>query len=265
MVAGRSSVAGSSSTRQEVVLKPKWYNDVWSPEKITGGIYEPMLGSSAITDDPFANSAEDLASLLNSLSNGDSVGASIDADGNSVVSVDGYSFKLEKTKEGSVESAIDALVMVYGALKQNGLSTDAFIRDYTFRPIATLRQILGSSSVTFDLEGNVVGDAKGSEGFHGRAFGDYNTDVTYAPPTEPDGTFTPKAGANALALLLPVETAEPVVGSVKNYKRRLVNRGAVLKDGEESVPAYLDPRGRAFQRVNAYAAELRDSRGLAAL
>jgi hypothetical protein len=88
--------------------------------------------------------------------------------------------------ERTIENSIDYLVRVYSFIKYYGLDTGDFLRNYTWRPVATLPEILGSAD--FDIieaskydpafgrddaiktEGGYV--LVGKEGFHSRAFGD---------------------------------------------------------------------------------------------
>lgn len=91
----------------------------------------------------------------------------------------------------TIESSIDYLVRIYSFIKHHSLDVGDFIRNYTWRPVATMPQILGSSNFTIEektkleLSGS-LGDPEilterkvegeyvisGLEGFHSRAFGD---------------------------------------------------------------------------------------------
>jgi hypothetical protein len=51
------------------------------------------------------------------------------------------------------------------------LDADEFIRAYTWRPIATMFDMYGSTDLTFDSRG--IAALTGVEGFHSRAFGPY--------------------------------------------------------------------------------------------
>ena len=66
---------------------------------------------------------------------------------------------------------MEFLVLTYSYIKQNGLSTEQFIRSYTWRPVASLVDIFGTSNLEFNDQGTDVVD--GIEGFHSRAFGPY--------------------------------------------------------------------------------------------
>jgi len=89
----------------------------------------------------------------------------------------------------TIESSIDYLVRVYSFIKYYGLDTGEFLRNYTWRPVATMPEILGSVDFNIVDKANYVppvwedtpsttstedGDyvITGREGFHSRAFGD---------------------------------------------------------------------------------------------
>jgi len=77
-------------------------------------------------------------------------------------------------KERTIEASVDYLVRIYSYLKHYGLDVGEFIRNYTWRPVATMAQILGSTdfTVTEDPAGSGNYTTTGTEGFHSRAFGD---------------------------------------------------------------------------------------------
>jgi hypothetical protein len=93
--------------------------------------------------------------------------------------------------ERTIENAIDYLVKIYSFMVINGLDVTNFIRNYTWRPVATMTEILGGvdffirpkteiksvgslNSPSTMTEEKVEGEyiITGREGFHSRAFGD---------------------------------------------------------------------------------------------
>lgn len=75
-------------------------------------------------------------------------------------------------KERTIENAVDYLVRVYSFIKHYGLDVGAFMRTYTWRPVATLPEILGSTDFSLTETSPGKYTASGIEGFHSRAFGD---------------------------------------------------------------------------------------------
>jgi hypothetical protein len=73
--------------------------------------------------------------------------------------------------QASIQQSVAFILQVYGYLKTTGLSVDDFIRSYTWRPIASMVDMFGSADLQFDPTGSIV--VKGIEGFHSRAFGQY--------------------------------------------------------------------------------------------
>jgi hypothetical protein len=241
----------------EKLLIPGWFSDAWHPENISDSVYQPLLGCDAITGDPEIATDDAFLRLLRTLFNindetnvletdDQAAAAQIDKrDGFVSVNADGTlsSFQFGS---GGIEKSIDGLVLLYGIVKRRGLDVQRFISEFTKRPIASLTDVLGTSDLEFDDDGNVIA---GHEGFHSRAFGDYNTDVKHVAP-DSEGTAKPVAGKKALANLIPTD------------QRASYNQPTFDDKKLGAVPTYLDPRGRARQRVAAYLEELRVSRGL---
>ena len=242
----------------ENVVRPNWFSeDVWSNKNITKAVYEPLLGTRAITDDNSMGQKQQNELLKRRRS--DQVKTMTAADGKTVIgaveSVDGVYFV--PVAEGSVEETIDGLSLVYGMIKENGGNIHEFIREFTHRPIASIIDILGSQNLEFDDNGKVKDPDSMIEGFHSRAFGDYNTDVQLP---EKEGSST-KAGAKALHALIDFSMASPDVRA--KGIAGLERPGLIGRDEQRSgIRPELDPRGRARGRVRAYVEELQLSRGL---
>ena len=96
----------------EEVIRPIWISKIYRNPEIGSAVYMPLLGVSSITDQNFAGT------------------------GIPSVKFDGKEFY-------SVERAVDYLTYRYSSKRVCG-DTNSFVEEYTKRPIATLRQILGS-------------------------------------------------------------------------------------------------------------------------
>jgi len=138
---------------------------------------------------------------------------------------------------------VDYLVRLYSYLKANSLDVGQFLRNYSWRPVATLVDILGSSKFTIrpdpaDPDKFVT---SGQEGFHSRAFSDE---------------------ANLFGLV------DPQVGNILGLKRppsgmNLIGRYLMsMTDPHYSAVAKLDVRGARRKVVREYVNELTNSRGL---
>lgn len=256
----------------EIALRPGWYDpNVWANEVVSAKVFQPLLGTRAITDDEAISDPTQFKDMVNEM-------FKIIGEGPTAAIVEGENGELKlvvndvtittfdlsrtidpatgETPASTSEQAIDGLTLLYGLIKQRGLDSNEFIRDYIKRPIATLPQVLGSSGISFEngeLSAADV-DAGKQEGFHSRAFGDYNTGVKHRLDTR-EGTAAPRAGLNALANLIPEDQKAAFLagGNVADRKAKL-----------GPIPPYLDPRGRARARVLSYAKELELSRGLTA-
>lgn len=216
----------------ERVLMPGWYDTAWAPENIGEKVYKWLLGIGAITEDVGLGIAarDALAEPGNKLS--PELG----------VQLHGSLYDLEDdAKLLTVEQAIDALSVHYMRLQEARADIHEFIKTYTRRPVANLIDIMGSEDHFIGADGVTV---RGTEGFHSRAFGDYNVGAKLVEGQEP----IPGPGAFD-GLLGP--------GGFPTQRR---TEGRATKAGP--IPSAFDPRGPSRQRVRAYAAELQVSRGL---
>jgi len=232
----------------EDALMPGWYSDVWWKENISEKVYLPLLGTRAITDDESLYE-DNLADQVNTEGYDSSIRSNYDKTKNIYAGVneqevqtdDGTTVTVLDVDVDTLEKAIDGLAAVYSIYKERDLDVHEFIQQFTTRPIANLVEVLGSQNLEFS--GGEVADTETMvEGFHSRAFGDYNTNVRLAD----DGRMV--AGDNALGDL-PEGTLKPIIP-----------RGRRQENVE--IPQHLDPRGRSRARVLNYVRELEVSRGL---
>jgi hypothetical protein len=237
-------------------LRPGWFSeDIWHRDNIGTKVYQFLLGCYSITDDAPVTTRE-LQERFKKLKKSGlgttdaSLSAGAAAEGN-VSLFEAAGSTLGRVVEGSIEEAVNAIAAAYGDIRTNkDYNVHEFIRNFTYRPIATLVDILGSADLEFGDNGNPKKDTM-VEGFHSRAFGDYNTEVKR--PTK-EG-FKTEAGADALFLLFRGKSKAEVAK---------IKMGSTLDRSEPGRPLRpdFDPRGRALSRVRAYAAEMKVTRGL---
>jgi hypothetical protein len=148
-------VAVSGSLPIEEVLRPSWFSTAYANQNIGSKIYNPFFGCGAVVD------GLSVSGTTPPSSDGSSDSEPVDAS----VSKEDLNKKLqaeEKSKvDNSLEKALNLLGYEYGLVKQQEMDVDAFIRDYTDRPIATLQDIFGDSDLKFKVKDAAVGgDAK---------------------------------------------------------------------------------------------------------
>lgn len=155
--------------RQEVVdlpaeeyIRPGWYGDIWHPAKI-GEAYDLFLSTGAITDphNVFRSNDQAQDALDQASETDDPLDPRKDAP---------VAFQL--AAGASIEQAAAFLQATYSHIKLAGLDIEDFIRSYTWRPIATMVDIFGTRDLQLSPDGNFV--MQGIEGFHSRAFGQFN-------------------------------------------------------------------------------------------
>jgi hypothetical protein len=154
----------------EEYIRPGWYGDVWHPSQI-GQVYEQFFGTGAITDAQQIDSpdggstsppAEGAADAL-----ADAGGATSATDPAAVAPA-----VLSLDKDASIAAAVGFLVQIYSHIRASGIDVEEFLRAYTWRPIATMVDMFGSSDLELSPDGSDV--VQGVEGFHSRAFGPYD-------------------------------------------------------------------------------------------
>ena len=126
----------------------------------------------------------------------------------------------------TIEASIDSLVRVYSLVKSSGLDVGLFIRNYTWRPVATLTEILGSEDLV--VEEDAKGHPKvksGTLGFHSLSFGDK---------------------ANLFGLV------DDDIGKILG----------ISDESRRTTAVRLDMRQKRWQVIKAYYEELMESRGL---
>jgi hypothetical protein len=138
---------------------------------------------------------------------------------------DAAHFAIEK--ERTIENAVDYLVRVYSFIKHYGLDVGEFIRNYSWRPVANMVEIMGSAEFIIledpDTPGTYI--TSGKEGFHSRAFGD----------------------------------VEDLFGLVDPSVKKVLG---LSTDKQHATAQKLDVRKRRRQAVWAYVDEITSSRGL---
>jgi hypothetical protein len=157
--------------REEVILpaeeyiRPGWYGDVWTNSRI-GEVWNELFSTGAITDPTTINDAG-----RSSVGIRQPVSSSEDA--TNVEDPRGDVPGVTDLQNGaSIQQAVEFLLLTYSYIKQSGLDIDEFIGAYTWRPIATLVDMFGTSDLAYDSNGESV--VQGFEGFHSRAVGPYN-------------------------------------------------------------------------------------------
>lgn len=159
----------------EDIVRPPWYSTIWFNKSIGGAVYDKFFGTTAITD-PLTVLDEYSYRPVKNLEQAEQNAASTDLPNEEDVNFD---LKLISNIEQntSVENAADLLAYTYSVIRTQGYDIDEFIRNYTWRPVATMIDIFGTPDLELEYTGeegkSSVVATKGIEGFHSRAFGDF--------------------------------------------------------------------------------------------
>jgi hypothetical protein len=154
----------------EEYIRPGWYGDIWHPAKI-GQAYDTFFSTGAITDPHTINDPSGAQSSAMGNDAQDAIASSGETDDpNDPRSTAPVAYQL--AAGASIEQAAAFLQATYSHIKQSGLDVEQFIRSYTWRPIATLIDMFGTTDLQLSPDGQYI--VQGIEGFHSRAFGPYN-------------------------------------------------------------------------------------------
>lgn len=163
--------------RQEVVdlpaeeyIRPGWYGDVWHPSKI-GEAYQQFFRTGAITDPiTLADASGASLNIPNQAASDALSEASAASDSSDPRATAPAVLALETNS--SIEQAVAFLALTYSYIRSGGLDPEEFFRAYSWRPIATMVDIFGTSDLQLSTDGTQV--VQGIEGFHSRAFGPFD-------------------------------------------------------------------------------------------
>jgi hypothetical protein len=160
----------------EEALRPPWFSPLYSNWFIGSEIYDPFLGTGSVVDQALFVAPTGAASFGASRDEQEEMLAKVKAAGNDQKMV----LKVLQEAEVSgisnvpdIESSLDVLAYIYGEVVRQGLDVHRFVNDYTKRPIASLEQILGSSDLRYEEDGDKLKTLSGVAGFHSTAVADF--------------------------------------------------------------------------------------------
>lgn len=174
---------------------PPWYGSHYRSQRI-GGLYGYFFGTGSIVDpltflEPSTNLTSQLGSQLledvdqnrlrdpevaapfqdpNDSLFGQEAGpsaAQLNAPPGQEVTAGGTSTNQEIT----IAQAVEELTRIYSRVRQGRYDVNEFLRSYTWRPVASMVDMFGTANLEISDDGTV---ARGYEGFHSRAFGDFD-------------------------------------------------------------------------------------------
>lgn len=203
----------------EDVIRPPWYGVVWTNALIGGAVYLPLFGVGAVVDP----TAVLQPSALDETGNRENIVAQASRIRESIYSGGSEGGLVQGILDGaSIENAVDFLAHTYSLVRGAGSDVSSFIRDYTWRPIASMFDMYGSGDLEFDPTGkNII---SGVEGFHSRAAGPYSN----------------------LFGLVPQNDVRMFLG---------------VSENDSLAAARVDVRGRRYALIQAYRMELLHMRG----
>ena len=176
----------------EEYIRPGWYGDVWTNSKV-GQVWQELFSTGAITDPISVTDRGRNSSTLRSEESQQAATGSLNAE--DATDPTATAPALIDLQEGaSLQQAIEFLQLTYSYIRQSGVDVDEFIGAYTWRPIASLVDMFGTSDLAYDSTGQKV--LQGFEGFHSRAIGPYQ-DLFGLVTSEIEDVLNIKRGSTA--------------------------------------------------------------------
>lgn len=211
----------------EESLRPPWFSPLYSNLYIGPQIYQNFFGTGSIVDQSLFVTPEGNA-LFSQSAERKNIEAQLTA-------ADGDPVKISQILEDnagkvlsevpSIETSVDALAFIYGEVRRQNLDVQRFIANYTARPIATMRNMMGSLDLEYEQNGNTLELVSGQPGFHSSAIAPFG---------------------QLLGLVDNPDTAQP----------RIRSRGPKFPISRD-----LDPRPERRKAVQDYAEQVSASRG----
>ena len=153
----------------EEYIRPGWYGDCWHPSLI-GQVYQAFFNTGSITDQQIVTQGNTSLSVAYAAAQAALAQAqkALDADDPAA-----WAAGLMTLDQGSsIQDSVAFLVQLYSKVKLSGADVNDFVSSYTWRPIATMVDLFGTSDLMLDPTGHSV--VQGVEGFHSRAFGQFS-------------------------------------------------------------------------------------------
>jgi hypothetical protein len=135
----------------EQVMRPAWFSDSYTNQRIGKMIYQPFFGCDSIID---AIPVEGVSGF--SASGIDPSGDIIDATTPTSRIVQNLADEERVRRTPTIERAVNLIGYLYGQVRRQGLDVDDFISQFNDRPIATLPQMLGENLSFAPTNGKMV-------------------------------------------------------------------------------------------------------------
>lgn len=264
----------------EEITFPPWYGDQYRSSQI-GSLYSYFFGVGAITDNTVFVAPNSIASVIAQVQNDDAEASAAadptnvraqtiqlanrirtritdlfrpaeqdqvvldpdptDAESNGAPGDDSQQQDVrgEVAARSPMVAAINEITKTYSLARLNGYNVNEFIKAYTWRPIASAVDILGTANLEINDRGEVV---RGTEGFHSRAYGDYDDLRTLVDQ-----------GDGRPVRILGLTTADP--DETRGQEQRRAER-------DEKISQRLDTRKEKRVHVLRYLHSLMSQRGV---
>lgn len=201
----------------EEALRPSWFSPLYSNLYIGNEIYMKFFGTGSLVDEIVFQNTEGFSIQG---AGGIEKKQILDKLGESSQPLEDVE-KLKQDQIGNipdVETAANVLAFQYGETRRLGLDSHKFIYNYTYRPIATLEQMLGSADLTYEVQGNKLVKKTGVPGFHSTSIG---FDNLLGLVDNPDIELSRLNDDSKSKISRSLDPRKPRRDQVVNYKKKL--------------------------------------------
>jgi hypothetical protein len=185
----------------EKYIQPGWYGECWNTKGV-GEVYGQFFGVGSICDPIAVGEQQTELAQQHVEYEGKEVSVYVDQvdaaqRGHLTAEQDPDQLRslLNLPLGSSIAQAVEFLVLLYSYTKKQPLDVEEFIYSYTWRPIASMVDLFGSQNLALDDKGREV--VRGIEGFHSRAFGNWDDLFGLVPPHVESVLDMKKASAQA--------------------------------------------------------------------
>jgi hypothetical protein len=144
----------------EELIRPPWFSSAYKNDQVGKMVYQKFFGCGSVVDNLAIKGAAQGDAVISGPEDIPPISATEDG----TVMVQAVNVAAARAQNLSLEKAINAIAYVYGQVKADpSLSADDYIDQITYRPIATMTDILGDPNLHFDSNGEPL-PGRGEEG-----------------------------------------------------------------------------------------------------
>lgn len=144
----------------EYIVQPSWLSTSYDNENVGPKVYKPFFGCDSIVD---TISQSNIGSIPERLSD---KGMYVTTEEDEKAVRARLQDLSSKRNFYSIEKAVNVIAYLYGSVKSGRSDVTEFVETFTWRPVATKKDVLGSHDLALEVVGDKVNVLKGQLGYH---------------------------------------------------------------------------------------------------